>query len=386
MSGMRVLRRLFARHSDGKLSASSPPARRRVWSDTLVRFARPVPYGGRHDLEIVGESNYQDALWRAAGGRTTDRIRVEIRAILADEPDNPYDPSAISVWIDERKVGYLCREDAEAYLPGLLNLQEKEGGHIALNGVVTGGGVREDGPGLLGVWLYCDPADFDVEAIMPPPTSALRATMRTGLTEALLTDEGDDSYDLSWLQRLPSDHIAAIGRLRQLLREDPDPIDRHFMFCELEERLYRSRDAFGSALGDYDAACALHDAEMDGIRDALLSKFGKVPLLETYRQMAVRQQKAKNWAEALRWAERGLALYGDSAARPEAVDDLKKRVAAYSAKLKGEVNATPRRVTIAPGQRFGSATETLTCESCRGRFVRPLAPGRKPRLCPACRS
>jgi hypothetical protein len=71
--------------------------------------------------------------------------------------------------------------------------------------------------------------------------------MRTGPTEALLTDEEDESYDLSWLQQLPSDHIGAIGRLRQLLQHDPDPIDRHFMYCELEERLYRSRDEFSTA-------------------------------------------------------------------------------------------------------------------------------------------
>jgi hypothetical protein len=47
-------------------------------------------------------------------------------------------------------------------------------------------------------------------------------------------------------------------------------------------------------LQEYDDACAEHDAEMDGIRETLFEKFGKVPLLDTYRQMAVRQQKAKN--------------------------------------------------------------------------------------------
>jgi tetratricopeptide (TPR) repeat protein len=339
---MGMLRRLRGRQTENRLPADSPPIGRRIWSDTSTRFDGYLIYEGRHDLEIVGESNYQDALWHTVGGRTTDRVRVEICAVLAAEPDNPHDGNAISVWIDENKVGYLCREDAAAYLPGLLALQATAGCHVALVGVVTGGGVRQDGPGRLGVWLYCDPADFGVEPILPPPPSALRATMRTGLTEALLTDEEDDSYDLSWLRHLPSDHSAAIPRLRALLRADPDPIDRHFMYCELEERLYRSRDAFSSALADYDEACALHDAEMDGIRDALLRKFGKVPLLETYRQMAVRQQKAKNWAEALRWAERGLALYGSSAARPEAVDDLRKRVAAYRAKLAGATESTVR--------------------------------------------
>jgi hypothetical protein len=275
---------------------------------------------------VVGESYYQEALWRAVGRRSTDRVRKEIQAVLAAETDNPYDANAIAVWIDGRQVGHLSREDAEAYRPGLLALQAKEGKSIALLGVIVGGGVREDGPGYLGVWMSHDPADFGLVAIVPPPPSALRASMRTGLTEALRTDLDDDSYDLSWLERLPSNPINAISRLRQLLEHDPDPIDRHFMFCELEERLYRARETFASALAEYDDTCALHDAEMDGIRDVLLQKFGKVPLLETYRQMAIRHQKARNWAEALRWAERGLHLYGQNAARPEAAEDLMKRV------------------------------------------------------------
>jgi tetratricopeptide (TPR) repeat protein len=251
------------------------------------------------------------------------------------------------VWIDWQKVGHLSREDAAAYRRGLLDLQTKNGKSIALLGVIVGGGIREDGPGYLGVWLWHDPADFGLTAIVPPPSSELRASMRTGLTEALRTDLEDDSYDLSWLQRLPANPIDAIRRLRQLLQDDPDPIDRHFMFCELEERLYRSREAFTSALAEYDDACALHDAEMDGIRDALLQKFGKMPLLETYRQMAIRHQKAKDWAAALRWAERGLQLYGQNAARPEAVEDLAKRVAAYSRKLSTDDTSRTRTNTEA---------------------------------------
>ncbi len=38
---------------------------------------------GGHDLEVVGESFYQDALWRVAGGRTSTRVRVETQAVLA---------------------------------------------------------------------------------------------------------------------------------------------------------------------------------------------------------------------------------------------------------------------------------------------------------------
>lgn len=62
---------------------------------------------------------------------------------------------------------------------------------------------------MLGVWLSHDPADFGVATVVPPPPAALAGSMRTGLTEALLTDAEDDSYDLSWLHRLPADALAA---------------------------------------------------------------------------------------------------------------------------------------------------------------------------------
>jgi tetratricopeptide (TPR) repeat protein len=316
--------------------------RRLVGQDSARRTPVPqasyvavVRLGGSHDLEVVGESHYQDELWQAIGGWSPDRVRVEIEAVLVTEPDNLFDKNAISVWIGGMRVGYLCREDAAEYRVGLLALQSRHECQIALGGVIAGGGVRANGPGFLGVFLNHDPADFGLVSVTPPPPASLLGELRTGLQQAIATDAADDSYDLSWLTDLSNDDMAAIKRLRNLLHQDPDPIDRHFMFCELERRLYRAREAFASALDEYDEACRHHDAEMDGISDALLAKFGVVPLLETYTQMAIRQQKAKNWAEALRWVNRGLDLYGNNAARPEAVEDLAKRAAAYRGKLQG---------------------------------------------------
>jgi hypothetical protein len=379
---MDALRRLFSRRPVDQATPPAAPdldgALAGAPSDVMLR-------GGGHDLEVVGESHYQDALWRVVGGRTTERIRTQVQVVLRAENDNPYDPNAISVWIDGMIVGYLSREDAGAYRSGLLNLQARTGKSIALTGVIVGGGIRDDGPGYLGVWLWHNPADFGIAAVVPPPSSWMRASMRTGLTEVLLTDEQDDSYDLSWLRRLPSDPISAIDRLRQLLEQDPDPIDRHFMYCELEDRLYRSRDAFSSALTEYDETCARHDAEMDGIRDALLAKFGTVPLLDTYRQMAVRQQKARNWAAAVWWAERGLILYGANAARPEAVEDLEKRILAYRAKLSAADTKGPIAVWTTAVSADRPAIEILTCASCGGSFERPITRGRKPQQCPSCR-
>jgi hypothetical protein len=372
---MAIFRRLFS-----SARTSVPEVAHTVASSAPVQM--PVLYGGSHDLEVVGESHYQDALWRAVGGRTIDRVRHSIHAVLVTETDNPYDADAISVWIMTTKVGYLAREDAAEYRPGLLALERQENNRIALAGVIVGGGMRSDGPGLLGVWLSHDPRDFGLAPLVSPEPLVQQA-LRTGLSAAVATDEEDDSYDLSWFMDLPLDHLAATKRLRALLEEDPDPIDRHFMYCELERRLYRARDVYDSALEQYDEACGRHDGEMDGIRAALFLKFGVVPLLQTYTQMAIRQQKAKDWTRAIWWAERGLVLYGADAARPEAVEDLKKRVVAYRRKLEGQDGVASSR----PSKRQPNATsvEVLVCASCGNGFERPRTRGRKPTQCQDCR-
>ncbi len=122
--------------------------------------------------------------------------------------------------------------------------------------------------------------------------------MRTGLSDAVATDDADDSYDLSWMSGLPADDIRAISALRQLLAHDTDPINRHFMHAQLENLLYGARNAFASAPDEYDQACRDHDGEMDAIRQAFMAKWGQVPVLEAYRQMAIRQQKVGNLEQA----------------------------------------------------------------------------------------
>jgi hypothetical protein len=70
-----------------------------------------------------------------------------------------------------------------------------------------------------------------------------------------------------------------------------------------------------------------------------------------YRQAAIRCQKARDWPMVRTWAERGLAVYGSEAARPEAVVDLQKRLAHANVKM---LDATasgsqrPRSTTATP--------------------------------------
>jgi hypothetical protein len=187
--------------------------------------------------------------------------------------------------------------------------------------------------------------------------------------------------------------------LRDLLATDPDPIGRHFQFAELEARLYRCRDLYATALDEFDEACWRHDTEMETICAAFMAKWGKVPLLETYRQMAIRHQKRKDWEACRWWAERGLALYGNNAAREDAVEDLLKRRNRALEKLEAQRSRSHRapvrtidtgvaaRSDVPPATTFAanSEIEVLVCNQCRGSFERVRVRGRKPLLCPACR-
>jgi hypothetical protein len=358
----------------GRLLGRPPKSKAQIQVISAIRTL-----GGREVLEVVGESHYQDHLWRIAGGFTAQPVRNPIRALLIPEPDNPYDPNAIRVVVDNGTVGYLSREDAVAYGPGLHELMDSSGATIALEGQLVGGGPRGNGIGMLGVFLDHNPVDFGVR----PQVATHIGQLRTGLGEAVATDLEDDSYDLSWLSRLSGSRTSGdIATLRKLLEAERDPIDRHYMFVELSACLYKGRDAFASALDEFDAVCEGHHAEMATIRPALHAKFGCIPVIEMYRQAAIRCQKARDWQGMRSWTTRGLDVYGDHAARPEAVADLEKRLAYALAKLAGPATQQARHQ---PDATEGGELESLVCSNCGELFERARTRGRKPHHCPACR-
>ncbi len=271
---------------------------------------------GDDDLRVSGESFHQDILWVIVGGRTRDPVRHEIHALLVAEHGNPHDPNAVSVWIAGHRVGHLGREDARLLRPGLIRLQRQYKQAIALAGHVIGGGADGHRLHSLGVFLTFDAAAFGV---------------RTGRTPAVATDAADDRYDLGWLSELPADPETRVRRLRQALGTETELIGRHYLFAELESTLYGLRDKLPSALGDYDDVCRSHDAEMERIVPALVDEFGAVPLLETYRQAAIRHHRANNPGMALWWSERGITRYADHPANQDAVRDLHRRAGTYRA-------------------------------------------------------
>ena len=335
-------------------------------------------YEGSDTLEVVGESHRQDNLWTIVGApRTSQSIRHRTLAVLVPETGNQYDDNAIAVWAMGVQVGYLSRENAQSYRPGLDRLAQAS--PVALRATIVGGG-HGDNLALLGIFLDHDPADFGLE-----PTGQLGhdGELRTGLSEAFMTDRQDDTYDLRWYYSLPEDTRRAIAKLKSLLAAETDPIDRHFMFAELEWRIYKLRDVEPGALLDYDSVCAQHDSEMERIRPALFSKFGTLPLLETYKQQCVRQQKAKDFQRGHWWAERGLALYGQDAHSQDWTNDLRKRLSTFRAKLDAPV-PNPKARPATREVEVASEVEILTCSKCLCSWERLRQRGRKPLLCPTC--
>ncbi len=369
----------------GRLFKSNAP-RAPVSSRAHAERTAPTLLGGNQTLEVIGESHRQEVLWRIVGGRRIEPVRHDACAVLQPEPTNVHDSNAVMVLIENELVGYLSRHDAALYGPGLTRLMARTTTPVGLLGVIVGGGERADGLGFLGVFLDHDPADFGVTR----QEAAAIPGFRTGFSEAVATDLEDDSYDLSWYTQLSPDVMTVIKQLRSWLETDPDPIDRHYMMNELEERLYKSRDAFESALEEFDAVCRQHDAEMSTIRSALFEKFGKIPVLDTYRQAAIRCQKARDWATMRHWTERGLSLYGEHAARQEVVVDLEKRLAYATAKLEAASKPRPPRRPDAASVAVGTMVrapvlEILVCTSCGQTFERERTRGRKPLICPSCR-
>lgn len=113
----------------------------------------PLPLIGGFDVEVVGESHYQDALAQVCGGRGVESAQYDCTAVLRAEPANPYDPNAIRIEIAGRLVGHLNRHAAEAFKPTADRLAAA--GHVGTcHAVIVGGWDRGEGDtGSFGVRL-----------------------------------------------------------------------------------------------------------------------------------------------------------------------------------------------------------------------------------------
>ncbi len=118
-------------------------------SQQIVRLDGP----GDFEIEVVGESHYQDALAQIAGGKTEEGHKLEKDALLIHHDENPCDNKAVAVSIGGEIVGHLNRKMARQFR--VLMKEAGVAGHPAVcRARIVGGWEREDGDeGQFGVRL-----------------------------------------------------------------------------------------------------------------------------------------------------------------------------------------------------------------------------------------
>ena len=101
-----------------------------------------------NEIEIHGESHYQDNLVKLFGAYTVDGHDESCQALLMREPSNHYDRNAIKCLINGLLVGYVNRDDAEVISSVLDKSGIKE---ITVGCTVRGGWKNDKEIGMYGV-------------------------------------------------------------------------------------------------------------------------------------------------------------------------------------------------------------------------------------------
>ena len=110
---MRFLKALFGRGSSRGAGPATRPSDPKDL-EPIRRASPPAPgLATPKARDVVGESNYQDALKRIAGGYRRESQALVTTAIIALDPENRFDPNAVRVEIDGETVGYLPAAEAK---------------------------------------------------------------------------------------------------------------------------------------------------------------------------------------------------------------------------------------------------------------------------------
>lgn len=109
---------------------------------------------GDFSIDVVGESHYQQALERAAGGRSESGVDVVVKATLVLEDSNPHDDQAVAVRLDGATVGYLDRYKARAFRQIIATWNVPPDYPLRCMAKITGGWDRGNGDrGSFGIRL-----------------------------------------------------------------------------------------------------------------------------------------------------------------------------------------------------------------------------------------
>jgi hypothetical protein len=114
----------------------NPPAGERVPAEPVGRAVSPWASESLY-TNLVGESHYKAAfraVFKERGISLSEdgRELTDVAAHLAIDPGNPFDSTAVTVWISGHHVGYLPKDTAAEYFPALEELADDHR-HLCVN-------------------------------------------------------------------------------------------------------------------------------------------------------------------------------------------------------------------------------------------------------------
>jgi hypothetical protein len=150
LGGLLVVLGVLARFGNGQ-GAKRTGAQSEDWQRAVPKRVRDrdrvamLSGDDTFSIEVTGESHYQAALERAAGGRTEDGVEERVQAQLVFEPSNPYDSNAVAVFVGPEKVGYLSREFNADFRRSIERHQLDLALPLVCKAVIVGGWSRDGG-------------------------------------------------------------------------------------------------------------------------------------------------------------------------------------------------------------------------------------------------
>lgn len=142
--GINLLAKSLSKSKNQNIQNGLQQAQAERKSQPNVNIAFGWPSVGNFDLEVVGESNYQNSLRKISNDATETRLLPTYTAILFPENNNKFDKMAVRVDINGMTVGHLSREDARDYRE-LLKRKGIAGKITSCDASLTGGFIKDDG-------------------------------------------------------------------------------------------------------------------------------------------------------------------------------------------------------------------------------------------------
>ncbi|MDM1545510.1 hypothetical protein HX037_06375 [Ignatzschineria indica] len=126
-------------------------------NEVLPDHFRYASWNKGFNVDVVGESYYQDSLLLIAGPKKSKSKNIDCHAVLIREPDNAHDPNAVMVVIKGKLVGYLKKSMAKRFSEEWRNLGLTSKIMLVVAAKINGGWKDSSSEGNFGVVLDMPP-------------------------------------------------------------------------------------------------------------------------------------------------------------------------------------------------------------------------------------